>query len=371
MQTIHRSAFRKRALLALLFVAVASLGAILYVNRSPHEAAQPTNPPKPWFAPYVDVTNTPSYPFEQFGSTPHKDAILSFITAATSDPCTPTWGGTYSLDNADKELDLTSRISHLRAQGGDVAISFGGAIGDELASVCTDHHELVSAYKSVVDHYRIAAIDLDLESTGLTDTSTNTRRAKAIAELQTNIRRASGNLAIWVTLPVAPSGLTSDGTNTITTLLNQHVNLAGINIMTMEYGDSRPDSQSMLDASKSALARTHDQILTLYQNAGIPLSSQIAWSKLGVTPLIGRGTFPGEVFTLNDAKDFSAYARSMGVWRTSMWSANRDAPCANASIENELAADSCSGIEQHKFDFAKTLSNGFTGTLRENAAPKR
>lgn len=45
------------------------------------------------------------------------------------------------------------QIRALRAQGGDVIISFGGCNGEELASVITDVDELVAAYQLVVDTY--------------------------------------------------------------------------------------------------------------------------------------------------------------------------------------------------------------------------
>ena len=46
----------------------------------------------PWFASYVDVTATPRYAFESPTTTSRKNVVLSFIVAATDDPCEPTWG---------------------------------------------------------------------------------------------------------------------------------------------------------------------------------------------------------------------------------------------------------------------------------------
>ena len=48
---------------------------------------------------------------------------------------------------------FTTQISALQAQGGNVAISFGGEAGGELAQTCTTTSSLTSAYANVVSTY--------------------------------------------------------------------------------------------------------------------------------------------------------------------------------------------------------------------------
>jgi chitinase len=69
------------------------------------------------FAPYVDVTLTPTYPFEDPAANPVSNVILGFIVASPSAPCTPSWGGYYSLAGAMPRSTSTSgsRRSQLRA----------------------------------------------------------------------------------------------------------------------------------------------------------------------------------------------------------------------------------------------------------------
>lgn len=43
-------------------------------------------------------------------------------------------------------------------------------------------------------------------------------------------------LAVWLTLPVSTDGLTSDGVNAVKILLDEDVELAGVNGMTMNFG---------------------------------------------------------------------------------------------------------------------------------------
>lgn len=355
-----------RVLLAIAIVA--SLASAAYFANAWYTDSKPVGTKKAWFAPYVDVTSTPSYAFEQLGATPSKEVIMSFIVSLPSDPCTPSWGGAYTMEAAGEKLDLDRRIARLRQQDGNVSVSFGGAINDELALKCTDHAKLVKAYESVVARYQLDTIDLDLEKTGLTDQAAGERRAKALAELQTNLRKHNKSLAIWLTVPVAPTGMTEDGTNAVAMLLKNKVDLAGVNAMTMEYGESRKSDQSMLDASKSALIQTARQLGILYQQAGTPLTSGTIWSKIGATPMIGQGSFPDEVFTLDDAKQFNEFTRSRNVGRMSMWSANRDVQCGSNYVDVKVVSDSCSGIKQDKYAFSTLLGDRYEGTMTQNAA---
>lgn len=324
-------------------------------------------PGKPWFAGYVDVTAKPTFAFEQMGTTANKDAVLSFIVSSSKDACTPSWGSVYTLDQARDSLDLDRRIARLQQQGGSIAISFGGLINDELAVKCLDVDKLKEAYEKVVERYNINTIDLDLENVGLTNTEASERRAIAIAKLQQERRQAGKKLAVWVTLPVIPQGLTEDGTNAISRLLSKKVDLAGVNIMTMDYGQSLKKGRSMFDGSKEALTQTVRQLGILYDRAGIPLSKESLWAKMGATPMIGQNDVAGEVFSLEDARNLNEFARKNKIGRMSMWSANRDVTCGSNYINLKVVSDSCSGVKQNKHQFAELLGVGFTTSLSLSA----
>jgi chitinase len=123
----------------------------------------------------------------------------------------------------------------------------------------------------------------------------------------------------------------------------------------------------MLDASTSALSETHRQLGVLYQRAGTYLSDATLWTKMGATPMIGQNDFKDEVFYLEDAEGLNAFARSKGVVRMSMWSGNRDVACGGNYVDTSIVSDSCSGVEQEKGDFARTLSAGFNGSILQNS----
>jgi len=355
-----------RVMLGIVLLAGLVLGS-MYGMRA-WNAAQATGDLKPWFASYVDVTSTPTFAFEELGGSPNRSVVLSFIVSKSSDACVPTWGGAYTLDEASAALDLDRRIARLQQQDGSVAVSFGGLKNDELAVRCKDVANLTTAYEAVIDRYDLNMIDLDLENNGLTNKEAGERRAKAVAELQTKRRVSGKDLAVWVTLPVAPQGMTEDGTNAVKQLLDGGVDLAGVNVMTMNYGSSRGNGESMQRASERALMETHRQLGVLYKQAGISLNSATLWSKIGATPMIGQNDVAKEVFTLGDAKGLNAFSRSKGIGRMSMWSANRDVPCGDNYVDTSIVSDSCSGVDDEPRSFAQALSEGFEGDLKLNAS---
>lgn len=318
---------------------------------------------QPWFAGYVDVTATPTFEFETRTSTATPDAVLAFVVSSPTDPCTPTWGGAYTLDQASASLDLDRRIARLKQGGGSVAVSFGGQRNDELALGCIDPAALKDAYASVLDRYKVGTIDLDLEGAGLADSAAGQRRAKAIAALQQERRDADHPMAVWVTLPVSPSGMTTEATDAIAALLDAGVDLAGVNLMTMDYGSSLPDGMDLAKASQNALTDAQRQLGVLYARADITLSGASLWSKIGATPMIGQNDVKDEVFSLDDATALNAWAAETGIGRMSMWSLNRDKTCGSNYVTTSIVSDSCSGIDQGDATFADTLSKGFDGSL--------
>jgi chitinase len=326
-----------------------------------------TPTPQPWLAGYVDVTATPAYAFETPVSKAASNVVLSFVVADKTNPCVPSWGTYYSLDQAEASLDLDRRIARLQQQGGSAMVSFGGQANSELATVCTDADALQAAYAQVVTRYSLSTIDLDIEGSDLTDTASGARRATAIAALQKAQEAEGKPLAVWLTLPVSPTGLTADGTAAVSQMLAGGVDLAGVNLMTMDYGGALAAGQSMSAASIAALQATHDQLHTIYAQRGVELSSKTLWNKLGATPMIGQNDVPGEIFSLDDASALNAFAVANGVGRMSLWSLNRDQTCSANYPDVTQVSDSCSGVNQNGQSFATVLAAGFSGNPNESS----
>jgi chitinase len=309
-----------------------------------------------WFAPYVDVTLTPAFDFQDPVANPNLDVVLAFVVASPDDRCTPSWGGYHGLDEAATELDLDRRIARLRQRGGDAIISFGGVVNDELATVCLDGEALAAAYRSVVVRYDVRTIDLDLEGAALGNPEVAGRRATAIATLQATEREAGRALDVWLTLPVSPTGLTGDGVATVDAFLAAGVDLAGVNIMTMDFGESRSTETSFVAASIAAVDATQAQLVRAFAAVGTTITPAEAYARMGVSPMIGQNDVPADRLDTAGAEELVSLTRERGVRRYSMWSLNRDAPCGG-NIDTVIVSNSCSGVEQTRLQFSRIFGS--------------
>jgi chitinase len=352
-QPVARRLSWTRLGLLLLLVAVVAGGAFVSVTGAVGRATTPT---ASWSVPYVDVTLTPTFQFQDPAANPARTVALAFVVAEPEEDCAPSWGTYYSLEQAGTDLELDRRIDQLRSAGGDVMVSFGGQANDELAVACADTGDLTDAYRDVVERYDLSAIDLDIEGTAVADQLAAGRRAEALATLQRE-RAADGSpLAVWLTLPVAPSGLTGDALDLVRTTLAGGVELTGVNVMTMNYGASRPATQSMMQATEQALRATAAQVKALYEEQGTRLSDAQAWGRVGATPMIGQNDVEGEVFTLADAEELTTFARANGLGRVSLWSLNRDTRCSASFADVAVHSNICSGVDQTSLAFVEVFA---------------
>lgn len=317
------------------------------------EDARADVPQGSWFAPYVDVTATPTEAFEDVrGREPN--VVLAFVVADPEQACRPTWGAAYTLDEAADQLDLDRRIARVEQLGGSAVVSFGGQANTELAVSCTDPERLRAAYEEVVERYGTDVIDLDVEGPALADTAATQRRAEALAALQ-----ADRDLEVWLTLPVDPQGLTDEGQAVVRATLAAGVDLAGVNAMTMNYGASKDEGQSMGAASVDALESLHDQVVRLWADAGQELTPSQAWRRIGATPMAGQNDVAGEVFGVDDAQRLHAFADQHRLGRVSLWSLNRDRACGANYPDVTIVSDSCSGVVQDEGAFSAVLGASF------------
>ncbi|MEM1335329.1 MAG: glycosyl hydrolase family 18 protein, partial [Actinomycetota bacterium] len=300
--------------------------------------------------PYVDVTLPPIHHFEDPLVNSAAEVALGFIVADPNDGCRPTWGTFYDLDAAGRALDLDRRVERYRERGGDVIVSFGGQANDELAVVCTDHDDLVASYESVIDRYDLSVIDLDIEGPALSDRAGNERRARAIAEIQED-----RDLEVWLTVPVAPSGMTGEGTDLVDTMLDAGVELEGVNVMTMNFGESRQES-TMIEATLASVEATREQVARAFLRADATHDDPTFWAAVGATPMIGHNDVAGDEITTDDASILVHELASLRLGRLSFWSLNRDQACGAGAADG--ASPRCSGTEQETGQFLRIFVDG-------------
>ncbi|MEW2583727.1 glycoside hydrolase family 18 protein [Streptomyces virginiae] len=289
------------------------------------------------FAPYVDTSLYPAYDLlDTAAQTGVKEFHLAFITSGGS--CAPLWGGVTDLAN-DK---VAAQIGALRAKGGDVRVSFGGAAGHELALNCATVDDLAAAYGKVVDHYRLTKVDFDIEGAALPDTAANARRAQAIAKLQ----KSHPGLDVAFTLPVMPEGLTQPGVALLADARKNGVRVDAVNIMAMDYGPAY--SGDMGQYAIQAATATQAQIKGV-----LGLSDAAAWKAVAVTPMIGVNDVTSEIFTVADATQLVEFAAAKGIGRLAMWSSTRDKQCAGGAANHADAT--CSSILQQPLAFTRAF----------------
>jgi chitinase len=250
---------------------------------------------------------------------------------------------------ADQTLAMSARIAQLQQEGAQAIVSFGGQANTSLDVACPTSAALTSAYQSVISAYKLTTIDLDIEGPALDDFAAEQRRAPAIASLE----KADPKLSVWLTLPVEPNGLQDNALSVIRSMLSDHVSIAGINVMTMDFSSPPGAGSTMARLAEEALKSTDGQLASLYPQYGIHLRPEQIWQRLGATVMIGQNDVQGENFTVHDARALVSFAGVNHLGRISMWSVNRDSQCGTSFPETGLLSNTCSGTAQSSLQFAQ------------------
>jgi len=339
------------------------------------------NMPERFFAPYVDATLYPK--FNLVGTAQSQGTYyytLAFVVAPgdilTQNPLdlepstVSAWGGQATM-RVNTEY-MKEDIAGLRAIGGEVMISLGGANGTPLARLYSNPYasgtpeyaqreaenvdHLKRAYQFVVDTYDLSCLDFDIEGGAVRDPYSIQLRSKAIKTLQDDMAVAGRELHVWYTLPTLPSGLDGNGVSVLNKALDAGVDLAGVNVMAMDYGGVAPiidpdtgqtvtkpnfptkendnpdighdsdDKGIMGDYGIQAAKNLFNQIKSAYNGHGISLSDAEVWRKVGITPMIGVNDVQEEVVDLSEAAEIYQFALSKDIGMLAFWSITRDHP---------------------------------------------
>jgi chitinase len=333
----------------LLFVVAVLTGGYYGVNNviANSGAVVPT-----FFSPYVDATLTPTYQFQSANFNQAMQTTLGFVVAPGPDHCVPTWGGYYTLNQANQDINLQRRVVEYAQSGGQIMISFGGQRGISLAQACPNAASLANAYKTTMSTYRTNVMDLDIETGGLADFNGIQRNAAAVALAQKYYQEHHQQLIVWITLPVNTNGLQDNAKTVVREFLAHHVQVAGINIMAMDFG---PPESDMFQAVQQAAISAHSQLVSIFPQYGIHLTSRQIWNRMGVTVMIGQNNSAGEVFTTADASSLQNFADNVRLGRVSMWSLNRDYSCGQL-FTGAILSNTCSGLNQNPLQFSSIFS---------------
>ncbi|WP_205215585.1 glycosyl hydrolase family 18 protein [Enterococcus durans] len=248
------------------------------------------------------------------------------------------WGGFNGLNELTNDQwqyeGIKKAIRELREEGGDVALSFGGLNSGAFWELTQDVTILTNAYQELIEGYGLTRIDLDVE-VGAMDYQHNKANAKAIKKVQ----ELTG-VKVTLTLPVMPTGLIQTGLDVLKAYLEEGVDLENINIMTMCYGASVPDyAKGSIDAVDNTMKQVKDYFK---KYAGIDLTTEQAYAKLGTTPSVGFENTGHPYFTTEMMKQVVDHAVEKNIGMVSFWSINRD-----AKIDNGV------GQVKNRFEFTK------------------
>jgi chitinase len=342
---MRRPRLRLKALGALAAAPILAAGLLLAAG-TPAQAAANPGPgfPAQYSAPYTETWNSPTAMSDAKNATGQKYFTLAFIIDGGT--CNATFNGNMAVTDAN----WTSAINSLRAAGGDVIASFGGAAGTEIGISCSTVATLKAEYKRVIDSLNLTRVDFDIEGSALDNTAANDRRNQALAQLQQDYAAVGKKLDVQYTLPVMPSGLLSNSISLLNSAKNYGLNVNLVNIMTMDYGPSMDMGQAAIDAANSL----HTQLGQIWTTK---TSAQL-WAMEGNTPMIGVNDSSNEVFTTANASTLENFAKSNGMQELSFWALGRDKACATTGGP---ASSTCSGTTQSPYQFTSTF-NAISGT---------
>ena len=286
-------------------------------------------------APYVDMGSWPTPVLTDMAAAGNlKNFTLAFITASA---CKAMWFNAYD----PRQQWGLDQISAIRAAGGDVKISFGGATGIELAQACSTVDSLVAEYQAVVTAYSLKYIDLDIEGAATADPASVSRRSQALARLQ----QANPGLKVSLTLPALPEGLTADGINVVRSARDAGVTVDLVNVMAMDYYRTGDYGTFAVQAAQATFA----QLKTLYP----ALSDAVVWRMVGVTPMLGQND-DGHVYNQAAARQLVAFAQQQHLGILAFWELTRDRNACTGALYM------CTNVAQQPYEFSKIFA-GYLG----------
>ncbi|AQZ66000.1 hypothetical protein BKM31_35135 [[Actinomadura] parvosata subsp. kistnae] len=285
------------------------------------------------YAPYIDITMpTPSLAAAA-SATGVKNYTLAFALGDSSG-CNPAWGGTIPIGDAR----IVNDVKALQAQGGQVIVASGGAMGPYLEHVCGSAAALAGAYKKVLDTVGTNHLDVDVEA------------SIDIGKVNTALKQLQSERGTVVSYTLRVQGQ-DYGVDPFSLQILQDAAAKGLNVvvnpMLMNFGYTGNWGDAMIAAAQA----------TLGQMKGVwpGKTDQQLRRMLGVTPMIGKND-TGMTTTQADARKLLSWANANHIAFVGFWSAARD----NGGCPDGRVSPTCSGIAQSSYEFTN-IFKGFTG----------
>jgi hypothetical protein len=279
------------------------------------------------------------YYYTGWGNPPNLTTVMNatgvkWFTMAfmlNSGNCVPKWDGGRALTGGQDQ----TAINTIRAAGGDVVVSFGGASGPWLEDTCSSASALAAAYQQVINAYGLKAIDIDIEGTPYNNATDQQKTVDALKTIKAN----NPGITEYITLGSGTGG--PDG-SLINRAASSGLVVDGWGIMTFDWGNTSGNQGQLTTQAADGLK---NKLKTAYG-----WSDADAYKHVGISSMNGI-TDEHATVTVNDMKTITAYAQQHQIARLSFWSLNRDRQCPGAYPND----DTCSGVAQSAYQFTQTI----------------
>ena len=279
------------------------------------------------------------YYYTGWGNPPNLQTVISatgvkWYTMAfmlNSGTCVPKWDGGRNLTGGADQ----AAINTIRANGGDVIVSFGGASGPWLEHYCTSASALAGAYQQVINALQLKAIDIDIEGTPYNTAADQQKTVDALKTIKAN----NPGITEYITLG---SGTGGPDNSLINRAAAAGLTVDGWGIMTFDWGNTGGNQGQLTIQAADGLKNK--------------LKSAYGWSDVDAYKHVGISSMNGitdenATVTLADMQTITAYAQQHSIARLSFWSLNRDRQCPGGYPND----DTCSGVAQSAYQFTKII----------------
>jgi Ricin-type beta-trefoil lectin domain len=301
----------------------------------------PSGPPPPsgakMAAPYLYLGwgNPPSVS-TVMPATGIKQFTMAFMLSGGG--CTPMWDSARPLTGGvDQQV-----INQIRANGGDIEISFGGWSGNKLGPNCSSASALAGAYQQVINAYNLKYIDVDIENT---DEFENEAVQDRILGALKIVKQNNPGIITIITFGTSQSGPSWWGTRLINRSRDLQANIDVFTIMPFDFGCSSSIYTCTVNATEG---------LKTALKSAYGWSDATAYAHIGISGMNGLSD-QQELTSVQSWADIRNWANSKHIARLAFWSVNRDRPCPGGGVRSD-----CSGISQSDWQFT-SITAGFTG----------
>ncbi len=265
-----------------------------------------------------------------------KQFTMAFMNSGGG--CTPAWDSNRPLTGGVDQ----QAINTIRANGGDVEISFGGWSGNKLGPNCSSASALAGAYQQVINAYGLKFIDIDIENT---DEFENEAVQDRILGALKIVKQNNPGIKTIITFGTSTSGPSWWGTRLINRSRELGANIDVFTVMPFDFGCSSGIYNCTVGAANG---------LRNALKSAFGWSDATAYAHMGISGMNGLSD-QQELTSPSTWTQIRDWANAHHIARLAFWSVNRDRPCPGGGV-----VSNCSGISQNNWQFT-AITAGFTG----------